>query len=145
MRKLRRLNGVYTKEILGFKEARIVGETIFAEVTKENKGPIAVAVVDDLGELIYFARMDKSRPVSGYMAINKAYTSARRRINTRDLLELGGADLTYFGDNKLTMVQGGVYIKKRDGTPLGAVGVAGLPGEREDEEFALKGLQVLDL
>lgn len=138
---------MYKKEVLGFNEARIASEAILAEISKQSKGPIAIAVVDDIGELIYFARMDRSRPVSGYMAINKAYTSARRRINTSELIKLqqNGVDLTNFGDSKLTLVQGGVYLKKSDGTPLGALGVAGLPGEREDEEFAFIGVKALNL
>lgn len=138
---------MYQKDILGVGEARIACEAVIDAVTKQDKGPIAVAVVDDLGELIFFIRMDRSRPVSGYMAINKAYTSARRRINTSALIQMqqNGVELVNFGDQRLTLVQGGVYIQKSDGTPLGAIGVAGLPGELEDEEYALIGVKALNL
>ena len=60
-------------------------------------------------------------------------------------MQKDGAELTNFGDQRLTLVQGGVYVQKSDGTPLGAIGVAGLPGELEDEEYALVGLKAINL
>lgn len=46
---------------------------------QENNQHIAVAVVDSVGELIAFSRMDETSPQTCLLAQNKAYTAARDR------------------------------------------------------------------
>ena len=78
---------MYKREVLGLGEARTAAEAILAEASKEPNRPIAVAVADDRGDLIYLARMDGCYPLFIHMAINKAYTAARFRRHTRAFAE----------------------------------------------------------
>ena len=52
---------------------------------QENNQHIAVAVVDSVGELIAFSRMDETSPQTCLLAQNKAYTAARDRQKTSQL------------------------------------------------------------
>jgi glc operon protein GlcG len=63
-------------------------EMILAEARKkagEMKLKANIAVVDDGGHLLSFARMDGARPASGYTAITKAVTAATFRQETGPL------------------------------------------------------------
>ena len=100
-------------------------------------GGASVAVVDDHGELMAFARTDGCPLPSIANAINKAYTAARER---RPSAEIGAASraegfpITNFGDLRYTGWGGGVPVVV-DGEVVGAVGVSGLP-EAEDVAIA---------
>ena len=146
---------MYQKEVLGLKEARAAVDAVIAEASKEPDRPIAVAVADDHGDLICFAKMDKSCPLFPHMAMNKAYTAARRRCDTLALDKRqreAGRELATWGDNRYTTVQGGVSIMKPPGqelppaagTVLGGIGVSGRRAE-EDEQLAFVGLRALNL
>src|SRR5579885_154198 len=52
-----------------------------------------IAVVDDGGHLLAFARMDGARPASGYTALTKAVTAATFRQETGPLPPKGEPDL----------------------------------------------------
>ena len=81
------------------------------------------------------------------MSLNKAYTAARL---TRDTLELKqildkGEDIAWFGDARYTPIPGGVAIKAKDGSTLGAIGISGRPvmAPRGDEELARIGAKAV--
>jgi uncharacterized protein GlcG (DUF336 family) len=85
---------------------------------------MVIAVVDDRGDLIYFARMDGALPLFSKMAINKAYTAALVQRDTAsfgDWLKEKNRDLAVWTDDKFTPVKGGVsIIKPGDGyLPIG--------------------------
>src|SRR5262245_58115940 len=70
-------------------------ETIIADAKKkaeELKLRVNIAVVDDGGHLLAFARMDGARPASGYTAITKAVTAATFRQETGPLPAKGEPD-----------------------------------------------------
>ncbi len=46
---------------------------------------VSVSVVDEGGRLVAFGRMDRSRPMSVDISINKAYTAASFQVPTYDL------------------------------------------------------------
>jgi uncharacterized protein GlcG (DUF336 family) len=146
---------MYQREVLGLAEARAAVEAALAKAGKEPNRPMVIAVVDERGDLIYFARMDGALPMFTYMAINKAYTAARMQRDTAsfgDWLQEKGRDLAVWTDNKLTPVRGGVCIIKpgegylpigtKQGKVLGGIGASGRSGD-EDEQIALAALKAI--
>lgn len=111
---------------------------------------VNVAVVDDGGHLLAFARMDGGRPASGNTALVKAVTAATFRQETGPLpakgepnvvLSLSLSAAAVAGGGKGTALKGGVPIVI-DGQVVGAVGVGGGTGE-QDAEVAKAGIQAL--
>jgi glc operon protein GlcG len=111
---------------------------------------INIAVVDDGGHLLAFARMDGARPASGYTAQTKAVSAATFRQETGTLPTRGEPDLLLnlslqnaaaAGGGKMTTLKGGVPVVL-DGQIIGAVGVGGGSGE-QDAEVAKAGIQAL--
>jgi glc operon protein GlcG len=97
----------------------------------------AVAVVDRHGELVAFLRTDGCGLASITIAINKAFTAARERVESGALGERSRTErfpLTNFGDPRYVGWGGGVPIVVA-GEVIGAVGVSGLP-EDTDVELA---------
>ena len=148
---------MYQRETLGMDDARTIVEAVLNEALKEPIRPIAVAVVDHHGDLVYAARMDGSGPLFPHMAINKAYTSSRLGMDTAQMAERQKEfqrELATWGDNKLSDIRGGVVIIKpgknyfpgqeKRGTVLGGIGVSGRLAS-EDEELARVGLNALNL
>ena len=99
--------------------------------------PIALAICDSHGELLYFIRQPGVSLHSGVLAQNKGYTAARDRQATRDLgnwSRESGRALPYWSDPRFTGFAGGVPLW-HEGAVLGAVGVSGL-SEEEDHRLA---------
>lgn len=111
---------------------------------------VNVAVVDDGGHPVAFARMDGARPASGYTALTKAVTAAMFRQATGPapakgepnlLLSLSLPAAAAASGGKGTPLKGGVPIVI-DGQVVGAVGVGGGTGE-QDVEVAKAGIHAL--
>jgi glc operon protein GlcG len=106
-----------------------------------------IAVVDDGGHLLSFARMDGARPASVATAMSKAISAATFRQETGPLPPKGEADvllslsLQNASGGKITPLKGGVPIVV-DGQIIGAVGLGGGTGE-QDAEIAKAGIQAL--
>jgi glc operon protein GlcG len=109
-----------------------------------------IAVVDDGGHLLAFARMDGARPASAYTAQTKAVTAATFRQATGTLppnrepdllLNLSLQNAAAASGGKLTTLKGGLTVWI-DGQVVGAVGVGGGNGE-QDVEVAKAGIQAL--
>lgn len=121
-----------------------------ARVKAESlKLKLNIAVVDDGGHLLAFARMDGARPASGYTALTKATTAATFRQETGPapkgepdlLLSLSLQNAAQASGGKLTTLKGGVPVIV-DGQVIGAVGIGGGTGE-QDAEVAKVGIQAL--
>lgn len=112
---------------------------------------VNLAVVDDGGHLIAFARMDGARPASAYTAMTKATTAATFRQATGPvgppgsspdpLLNVSLQNAAAASGGKLTTLPGGVPIVI-DGQVVGGVGVGGGTGE-QDAEVAKAGIDAL--
>ena len=106
-----------------------------------------VAVVDDGGHLLAFARMDGARPASVATALTKAVSAASFRQETGTLPAKGEPDVLLSlsiqtaSGGKVTRLKGGVPIVI-DGQVVGAVGVGGGTGE-QDAEVPTTGIQAL--
>jgi glc operon protein GlcG len=116
----------------------------------ELKLAVNIAVVDDGGHLVAFARMDGARPGSATTAQTKATAAASFRQTTGPLPARGEPDLLLSlglplaaaaSGGKATPLAGGVPIVV-DGQVIGAVGVGGGTGE-QDAEVARAGIQAL--
>ena len=113
---------------------------------KEN-----IAVVDDGGHLIAFARMDQARPASISTALTKAVAAATTRQATGPvrrgdaepdlLLNISLQNAAASNGGKMTGLLGGVPIVV-DSQIIGAVGVGGGTGEK-DAEVAKAGVEHL--
>lgn len=106
-----------------------------------------LAIVDDGGHLITFARMEGGRPASVATALTKAITAATFRQATGPLppggvpdilLNLSVQNAAAASGGKVTTLFGGVPIVV-DGQVIGAVGVGGGRGE-QDAEVARAGI-----
>jgi uncharacterized protein GlcG (DUF336 family) len=135
----------YQKAVLSLNDAQRAMERMLQEALKAPNHPVAIAICDDQGELVAFARMDKCSPLPMTIARKKAYTAARTRSDTKafgDRLKSMGRSVAELGDSDLIGVQGGVAVIAGDGSPLGGIGVSGLAAE-EDEAIAKVGLAAI--
>jgi uncharacterized protein GlcG (DUF336 family) len=108
---------------------------------KRNQWVVAIAILDDGGHLLHFARMDGATPANAAIAVEKGRTAAvsrrtsgswQERIKTRpEMLKMPG----------ILPVQGGVPILV-DGACVGGVGVSGVQSH-EDEQIARAGIDAL--
>jgi glc operon protein GlcG len=128
-------------------------ETILAAAKQKAAAmnvKVNIAVVDDGGHLLAFARMDGARPASGNTAMTKAVTAATFRRETAPiapggepdvLLNLSLQNAAFAGGGKFTTLKGGVPVVV-DNQVIGAVGVGGATGE-QDAEVAKAGIRGL--
>jgi uncharacterized protein GlcG (DUF336 family) len=135
----------YQKSVLSLDDAHKAMERMLQEASKAPNRPVAIAICDDQGELVAFARMDKCAPLPLTIARKKAFTAARTRSDTKafaERLKNIGRSVSDLGEPDLIPVQGGVAIIAADGNPLGGIGVSGLAAE-EDEAIARIGLNAI--
>lgn len=128
---------------LGLKEAvKIVDAIIEAageNLTDTYEGrPMAAAVVDRHGDLVYFARMDGASSLTVHMSIYKAKTAMlvkRDTITQRKHNEEVNFESYDFCWPTYTTIPGGVLIKTKDDMIVGAVGTSGrFPGAPMGDE-----------
>jgi uncharacterized protein GlcG (DUF336 family) len=123
---------------------------MIAEFNKDpSRRPIAMAIVDDTGNLVSYARMDRCRPTAARNAIKKAYTSAlggQDTLGYAETLKGRGRTVADMADPMLTNIQGGVVVlSPSDSAVLGGIGVGGLPTGQEDEDVSRVGLNAMNL
>ena len=120
--------------------------TIVRFVIDDAPAPVSVFVVDDHGEIVAAAAMDRAAPDTRLNAQRKAYTAARSDArSTRELAEKVRDDPVERAsfDPFFTFFLGGVAAFDGD-RRVGAVGVSGLPGE-DDERLAIRALEAAGL
>ena len=129
--------------MLSHADAMHIVEVARAEIEKDGRGA-AVAVVDAYGELLAFLRVDGCKLPSIQIAINKAYTAAREKRESRalgDASKAEGFPMTNFGELRYVSWGGGVPVMK-DGVVVGGIGISGLP-EADDMVIARKAAESL--
>ena len=75
---------MYNKPMLSLDQTQRAMQAMIEQATREPDRPVAMAIVDDAGNLLSYARMDKCRPNPQTFAIRKAYTSAMSGQNSAD-------------------------------------------------------------
>lgn len=109
---------------------------------RNNNWIVAIAILDDGGHLLHFARMDGATPANAAIAIDKARTAAiSRRSSGRweQLIKDGRTGMLNMPG--ILPVQGGVPIVA-EGSCIGAVGVSGVQSQ-QDEQIAQAGIDAL--
>jgi uncharacterized protein GlcG (DUF336 family) len=111
---------------------------------------MSIAVVDAMGVLVYFVKMDGATPLSTEMPMRKAYTVINFHMDTAEVEKFLAADPSRLGTGDfsggLTRIPGGVALRAPDGTLLGAIGPSGrVPhvDEVNDLDVALAGAAAL--
>ena len=137
---------MYDKPMISLDQAQDAIKAMIDYYNKDaSRRKVDMAVVDDAGNLLAYARMDRClRPT---FAIRKAYTSAIRSMDTvafAEQLSTQGRSLESFGDPQLIAIPGGVVVMK-DSAVVGAIGVGGLPSGLDDEAIAKAGLAALNI
>ena len=137
---------MYEKSMISLEQAQAAISAMIADYNKNtDRRKVDMAVVDDAGNLLAYARMDRClRPT---FAIRKAYTSAVRGVDTlafSEQLASQNRSIESFGDPQLIAIPGGVVALK-SGAVVGAIGVGGLPSGIDDESIAKAGLEALNL
>lgn len=135
-------------------QLNLAGAEVVLEAAKKKAAAMGlkcnIAIVDDGGHLLAFARMDGARPASAATAMTKATSAATFRQETGPLpakgepdvlLSLGIQNAAAASGAKITTLKGGVPIII-DGQVVGAIGVGGGTGE-QDVEVAKAGIQAL--
>lgn len=134
---------VAVKHSLTLEGAKAVGDAA-AKFAKDNGAGPSIAVVDDGGNLLYFARPETSFAAGANVSIGKARTSAIFKKPTaffEDTINKGRFTMTALPD--FTPLQGGVPIM-HDGQVIGAIGVSGAKSAQQDEEVAKAGAAVFE-
>ena len=106
--------------------------------------PMAVAVVDTAGQLVYFQRADNTQSGSIMVAQDKAVSAAIYRRPTRavqDAIAAGGAGIRFMTLRNMTAVEGGIPLSV-DGKIVGAIGVSGVLSS-QDAQTARAGVDAL--
>lgn len=111
--------------------ARAIAAAAEAEARK-NGWPMAIAVTEPTGALVYFAKMDGVQYASIDLAVAKAKCAAIYRRPTRLFTEaLGNGHLMFLTFPDLCAAPGGLPLVV-DGALIGAIGVSGGAGHQDD-------------
>lgn len=115
---------------LSLEQAQSIVTQALAKARQDHAGrPICVAVCDERGLLLAFARMDGAPARSVRIAQGKAYSAARMGVTTQAVLERlhrEKIEVGYFCDPEITALPGGSPLKNSAGRLVGSVGVSGL-------------------
>ena len=139
---------MYDKSMLSLDQVRRAMSAMLDKATREPNRPVAIAIVDDAGNLLNYARMDGCRTNPQAFAIRKAFTSAMSGRNSGEYaeqLKSQGRSVSDMGNPNLVSAQGAaVVLHPKTKAVLGAIGVSGLSSQ-EDEDLAKLGVQSLGL
>lgn len=134
------------RKALSLAAARRCVDTILDAAIKDGDRPVAVAVVDERGDLVAFGRMDGTATAPQTYARKKAYTAAMSRSVTAEFAERlrsQGRAVADYGDPGLIAMQGGVPVLS-GGVFLGGIGVSGRTAQ-QDEDLCTLGLKAMAL
>ncbi|WP_122419559.1 heme-binding protein [Pseudomonas viridiflava] len=113
------------------------------EEAHTNGWAVAIAIVDDGGHLLAFERLDDASPISSYISIEKARTSALGKRESKGYEEMvNGGRTAFLSAPLLTSLEGGVPVIV-DGQVIGAVGVSGVKAD-QDAQVAKAGVAALN-
>ena len=136
--------GTFTVKVLTPETALKAAQAALAKC-RAGGYQVTVAVVDRMGVLQVLLRDRFAGPHTPEMAGAKAYTAASFRTNTTELAEATQPGRPQSGIRNrpgIAAVGGGVMIQG-GGALLGAIGVSGAPGGREDDACAEAGIAAI--
>jgi glc operon protein GlcG len=124
-------------------QARKAAAAADAEARK-NGWPVAIAVVDNAGQLVYFERAENTQTASIQVAIDKAVSSAMYRRPSKafqDAVAGGGAGLRSLNLRNASAVDGG-YPVVVGGKIIGGLGISGVTAD-QDGQIARAGVDAM--
>lgn len=136
---------MYDRQVMDVEDALRAVDAAIDAASAEGAASVAVAVVDDNGDLVAFARTDDTPIFQRGHAIRKAYTASRVGA---DLVEFAayraerGMSADDFGDGFVGAAHGGVVVRAGEGVVVGAIGVQSTDRE-QDERIARVALEAL--
>jgi glc operon protein GlcG len=129
------------RKVITLDGAKAILAAAEAEAMK-NKWTVAIAVVDEAGNLIGFHKIDDTQVGSVDIAIGKARTAARMKRPTKALEDaVAGGRTVMLALDGVTPLEGGVPVML-DGRVIGAVGVSGVTSQ-QDAQVAQAGAAAL--
>jgi uncharacterized protein GlcG (DUF336 family) len=137
--------------VLGLHAARVIVDNALTHARGSNFPPMTVAVLDQGGHLVAFAREDGSSLLREKIARAKAQSALNMGTGTRALAARAETQthfinaVTALAGGELIPVPGGVLV--RDPESAAVIGAVGVSGHRpdEDEACALSGIRVAGL
>ena len=109
---------------------------------KKNNWPVAIAIVDNHGVLVYYEMLDDTQTASAHVAVEKARTSAMFRRPTKVFEDgVAGGRVAILGLTGAMPIEGGIPIIAA-GKVIGAIGVSGVTSQ-QDAQVARAGLDAL--
>jgi len=109
---------------------------------RRNGWNVAIAILDDGGHLLHFARMDGATPANAAIALEKGRTAAISRRSSGKWEEIvKGGRTAMIKMPGILPVQGGIPIVVQE-TCIGAVGVSGVQSH-QDDQIAQAGIDAL--
>lgn len=135
---------------LTLEQADRIVEKALEKRRAEGGKPIAVAVLDESGHVKVLKREDGASMFRPDIAIGKAWGAVAMGESSRDLAKKAAQNPNFMGalavasGGRLLPNPGGVLIRDHTGEILGAVGISGDSGER-DEAFAAHGIEAAGL
>ena len=130
-----------TRPVLTLEDCLKIHAAAEAEA-RNNNWIVAIAILDDGGHLLHFARMDGATPANAGIALEKGRTAAISRRSTgkwQEFVKAGRTEMIKMPG--ILPVQGGLPIVA-DGACIGAVGVSGVQSH-QDEQIAQAGIDAL--
>ena len=140
---------MYNRPSLSLAQVQSAMKAMIDHASQNPETPVTMAIVDDAGEIIGYAKMDNCRKLPQRVAFKKAYTAALRGADSRVFVQqlkeqgVGAADS---GDPNMLGLIGGLVIRLPNNGPiLGGIGVSGLPNADADEAISRIGLEAMKL
>ena len=141
---LARAEGTFSVKVLTPETALKAAQAALAKC-RASGYQATIAIVDRMGVVQVLLRDRFAGPHTTDMAIAKAYTAASFRTNTTELADATQPGRPQSGIRNrpgVAAVGGGVKIEA-GGSLLGAIGVSGAPGGREDDACAEAGIAAI--
>jgi uncharacterized protein GlcG (DUF336 family) len=129
---------------VGLSDGRMAVDAVL-RAARSNEAPLAIAVVDGDGNMIYQVRQDGASAVDVRNAERKAMTAAYIGRDTsvwRLQILHDGRTVADWSNPNLTTLHGG-WTLRRASQVIGGLGVSGSGDEDRDEQLALKGAEAL--
>ncbi len=128
-------------------QANKIIEVAFAKAREMKVKPLAVAVLDESGNVRSLQRQDEASMLRNEVAVGKAWAAVGMGVASRTLLERAKGNPQFFGalsSTRFIPQTGAVVIKDKQGKVIGAAGASGGTGE-EDEAVCIAGIEAAGL
>ena len=135
---------------LGLTVANTIVEAALKRARELNTAPLAVAVLDETGQLKAYQREDQTSLLRTDIAVGKAWGALGLGRSSRVLGKVAEERpafiqaLSVMAGGRLVPVPGGVLIRAEDNTIVGAVGISGDTSDI-DETCAVAGIEAAGL